>query len=304
MSGDRRRASWGERADAVRRLPLEEILSLCGGQRDRRDRHRWLSERGPISVTGSRFMNWREQTGGGGAIDLAMHLGGLSFREAVEWLERQFSVATPAPSATDSAASAAGDSAEPVTATSRLARPLRLPPLDAGNLPRICHYLTDQRHLRHELISSLVERHALYADACGNAVFLMERGKSRTAVGAELRGTSTSKWRGLAPGSRKDAGYFWMGQHSAGRIVLCESAIDAISCYQLLGGCICISTAGARASARWLPALLRCGYEVHNGFDDDEAGHAAARAMQRDYPPIHRLTPPAKDWNAALHRWA
>lgn len=256
-------------------------------------------------------MNWREQAGGGGAVDLVMHLCGLSFTEAVEWLERQFSAApsgsslpsfSPA-SATTSASPSDSDAATARIASSRPTSPLRLPLPDSGELERVCRYLTDERHLRRELIGALIQREALYADARGNAVFVMERGKSRTCVGAELRGTTTARWRGLAPGSRKDAGYFWIGQSLAHRIVLCESAIDAISCYQLLGACICISTAGARADARWLPALLRRGYEIHNGFDDDDAGHAAAAAMRRVYPIIQRLIPSAKDWNATLHRW-
>lgn len=249
-------------------------------------------------------MNWREQVGGGGAIDLAMHLCGLSFTEAVEWLERQFLPAMPACSAAASATSCGSGPAGPSNASSRPECPLLLPPPSAGKLAQVRRYLTDQRHLHCELISGLIQRKALYADAHGNAVFLMEYGKSRTLVGAELRGTTAARWRGLAPGSRKDAGFFWVGQRSASRIVLCESAIDAISCYQLLGGCICVSMAGARAGARWLPILLRRGCEVYNGFDTDDAGHAAARAMQQAYPLIQRLTPPAKDWNAALHRWA
>jgi hypothetical protein len=296
VSGDRRRPSWSDRAEAVRWVPLEEILSRCGGECDGRDRHRWITNRGPISVTGSRFMNWREQAGGGGSIDLVMHLCGLPFTEAVEWLERHFVLGTPAPFLPSSAASSG--------VPSRPAHSLRLPSPSARELEHVCCYLTDHRHLRRELVSALVQRKALYADARGNVVFLMERGKSRTPVGAELRGTTSARWRGLAPGSCKDSGYFWVGQGSARRIVLCESAIDAISCYQLLGSCICISTAGARADAHWLPTLLKRGYEIHNGFDDDDTGHSAARAMQQAYLLIHRLIPPAKDWNLALHRWA
>ena len=279
-------------------------MSVSGCRRDCRDRGRWVTERGSISVTGSRFMNWREQSGGGGAIDLVMHLWGLTFTEAVEWLERHFVRGTPTSFSTLSAVSSDGGSAAPPDASSRLNRPLHLPPPAAGQLAAVCRYLTDERHLRCELIDALVQRGALYADSRGNSVFLMERGKLRTPVGAELRGTTSSRWRGLAPGSCKDSGYFWVGEGSTHRIVLCESAIDAISCYQLLGGCICISTAGARADTGWLPTLLRRGYEIHNGFDDDDAGHSAARAMQQAYPLIHRLTPPAKDWNLALHRWA
>ena len=61
----------------------------------------------------------------------------------------------------------------------------------------------------------------------------MVAGKPNRPIGAELRGTGDRLWRGLAPGTRKDAGYFWIGHPGSTRIVLCESAIDAISCFQL-----------------------------------------------------------------------
>jgi hypothetical protein len=51
----------------------------------------------------------------------------------------------------------------------------------------------------------------------------------------------------MAPGTRKDLGYFWIGVQGFREIVLCESAIDAMSCFQLYPHRICISTAGVRA---------------------------------------------------------
>lgn len=295
----RRRSSpnWRERADAVRSLPLEDVLRLCGAERDGRDKQRWDTDRGAISVNGAQFMNWREHAGGGGAIDLVMHLTGMSFQEAVQWLERQ--PLSCLPTADDLPRASVG-----APSTSETHGQLQLPPSDPGKLAHVRDYLTTRRHLRGEIVQSLIQRGAFYADARRNAVFLMERGRHREPIGAELRGTAASGWRGLAPGSCKDDGYFWCGQQGVRRVILCESAIDAISCYQLLGACICISTAGARPRARWLPALLRRGYEVHNGFDNDDAGETAAAAMRQAYPTIHRMAPPAKDWNAALHRWA
>ena len=35
-------------------------------------------------------MNWNQGVGGGGAIDLAMHLNKLGFKAAVEWLCHRF----------------------------------------------------------------------------------------------------------------------------------------------------------------------------------------------------------------------
>ena len=130
----------------------------------------------------------------------------------------------------------------------------------------------------------------------------MVTGKVQRSIGAELRGTGRRAWRGLAPGTRKDAGYFWIGKstsHSK-RIVLCESAIDAISCYQLDPSRICLSTAGARSDAGWLVPLLSASYDIHCGFDDDEAGDTASCHMIRRHPSIRRLRPPAHDWNGSL----
>ena len=65
-------------------------------------------------------------------------------------------------------------------------------------------------------------------------------------VGAELRGTGPRVWRGMAPGARKDLGYFWIGAPGSREIVLCESAIDAISCCQMHPHRIGISTSRAK----------------------------------------------------------
>jgi hypothetical protein len=41
-----------------------------------------------------------------------------------------------------------------------------------------------------------------------NAVFLLVSGRAEHPVGAELRGSGPRIWRGLAPGTKKEAGYF------------------------------------------------------------------------------------------------
>jgi hypothetical protein len=76
------------RADAVRQIPLEAVLAFRGAVHDRHDRSKWHTERGPLSVTGSKFTNWHEGHGGGGAIDLVMHLAEVDVGTAVRWLEQ------------------------------------------------------------------------------------------------------------------------------------------------------------------------------------------------------------------------
>jgi hypothetical protein len=83
------------RADRLRALPLEAVLLRSGAIRDPADKAKWHTGRGVISITGAKFMNWNRSVGGGGAIDLAMHLGGLRFMEALEWLSRNFPALDP-----------------------------------------------------------------------------------------------------------------------------------------------------------------------------------------------------------------
>ena len=78
-----------EELDELRRLPLDSILLAAGAQPDRFDKARWHTAKGAISVTGMKFINWNQSIGGGGAIDLTMHVLGLSFVDAVKRLSAQ-----------------------------------------------------------------------------------------------------------------------------------------------------------------------------------------------------------------------
>ena len=300
------------KADRVRAIPLEVVLTSWAAVRDRSDKSRWHTSRGPLSVTGTKFYNWHTCQGGGGAIDLVVHLSGWDARQAIRWLDGQLD----SHAVEHAASSIHGPLRSTVPRSRRATRdhenrstPLCLPIPSLANLPRLRHYLIQKRAISATILDSLIDEGRLYADERGNAVFLMVAGKPNRPIGAELRGTGERVWRGLAPGSCKDAGYFWVGQRQAQHIVLCESAIDAMSCFQLqtqlptpllLGRCICISTAGVRSDAPWLRPLLARGYHLHCGFDSDEPGERASRQLIARHLSIQRLRPPAHDWNDAL----
>lgn len=328
------RDDFRRQADSVRAIPLEVVLRSWGAVRDRQDKSRWRTPRGPLSVTGTKFFSWRDCRGGGGAIDLVMHLAGWDARQAIGWLWGHLSHhvaganatvttrvdADPAssPDSTSNSASSFSRNVppghEPVGHPTRrdTRQPLHLPTPNPANLPRVRRYLIQQRGLSATILASLIDDGKLYADARGNAVFLMVAGKPNRPIGAELRGTGNRVWRGLAPGTCKNAGYFWIGNRGAKQIILCESAIDAISCFQLRtqlqgallrGDCICISTAGVRPDASWLAPLLARGYHIYCGFDADKPGEAASCQMITRHPSIQRLQPLAHDWNDALTNW-
>jgi hypothetical protein len=272
---------FGDRLDQLRRVPLPAVLRETGAQRDRYDKARWHTAKGAISITGMKFMNWHQSLGGGGAIDLAMHLNDLDFKRAVAWLQRHF----PIP-----------PDSEPPPAPRRLT----LPPPDRSQLSAVKHYLILDRAITPSLTDSLIASGKLYADRRGNAVFLL-LGKENTPVGAELRGTGPQRWRGMAPGSQKDLGYFSVQAQDATMVILCESAIDAISCFLLHPSSICLSTSGARPNPRWLPALLSQHLAVYCGFDSDAIGDAIAAQMMALHPSLRRLRPSQHDWNDILN---
>jgi len=275
------------------------VLTGWGAERDRNDKSQWRTERGPVSVTGAKFFNWHVHEGGGGAIDLVMHLGKMDYRTAVQWLQQHLGSA-PADRPSTSACPQPSPSSSPYLAAQAQRRGLRLPVANVAKLEQVRRYLTEQRCLAVAILKPLIDAGKVYADQRGNAVFLMVAGKPNRSIGAELRGTGKRVWRGLAPGTRKDTGYFWIGAGNSQKIVLCESAIDAISCFQLQSTCICISTAGVRSDPRWLHPLMARRYDIYCGFDDDEPGNAASSQMITRHPSIKRLRPPAHDWNDAL----
>lgn len=266
--------NWRARADRLRALPLPVVLAALEATSDPSDPAKWRTARGVLSVTGAKFINWNQGVGGGGAIDLVMHIHQVGFGQALQWLEDRFG--TPAP-------------ARPASLFTVPA--WRLPPPAGHHWPRVERYLVDERKLPRSLLTPLVQAQIIYADSRANAVFLLGDTPA-TAIGAELRG--------MAPGSRKDLGCFSVSAASVQAIVLCESAIDALSCHALHPAYRCVSTSGARPDPAWLSALLRLGLPTFCGFDHDPTGDAMAQRMSELHPSVRRLRPPAKDWNDAL----
>jgi len=273
-----------KKATFVRDIELRMVLKQTGAVTDKKDPAKWHTEQGLLSVNGQKFFNWTKNVGGGGAIDLIIHLHQVDFIKAVSWLAEHFALPKRVLN-------------EEKTSTHK---PLVLPKSHPEGLPQIIRYLTSERCLPQTLIQSLIDSNNLYADDRANAVFLL-LGKRKTVVGAEIRGTTTDKpWHALAPGSKKDSGFFYVKSDISSQVMICESAIDALSYYSLNPDCIAISTAGAHPNPSWLSSLIKRGYKVFCGFDADKTGDLMAQQMMTFYPIIERLRPKKHDWNDVL----
>lgn len=267
--------------NSLRNTSLAPLLERLGAEPDPKDKHNWRTPVGRITVTGPKFFNHDEGTGGGGAIDLVMHILQADFREAVRFLggipstQRRLPTANP-----------------PVTPGARSLVPFPV----QENWIHVRDYLTRIRKISGTLVDSLHREGALYADKYRNAVFLSETGN-----GAELRGTGSMSFHGY----RGEKAPFRLSGVETD-LFFVESAIDAMSLRELafpgtilsFGGCAkgLIQNYGREAREK--------GLRILGGFDNDRAGESFFEALREAVPDAVRILPKGKDWNEELLRVA
>ncbi len=289
-------------ADAVRDADLAVVAAQLGLQQDRHDKRKWKDAAHSISINDGKFMDWLAEKGGGGAIDLVMHVRQVDFKAAVAWLSGQ-----PLPVMEQPRSPAPP-------------RPLILPQRDATQWATVQHYLVETRGLPAAMIDGLHAKGLIYADDRGNAVFLRYADTSNgqfwtrgEPTGANLRGTHPRQpFHQLASGSARENGWFWLGagKGEVRRVVLTESAIDAMSLATLergklpqqSGRLIYLSTDGAGAiPVAALQAVIQQGGQVVAAFDADKAGEKMAWRVAQAVPGVQRMIPAyGKDWNERL----
>ena len=277
---------YSDRDELTRRardVSLVDILAFLHATVDQDDPKRWHTSIGPISINESKFYCWTHQRGGGGAIDIVMLILNFDFAEAREWILSRFALSM---------------NAQVTPLKSSLCA--TIPQVSSRNLQHVVDYLTQQRGLLENNLSPLIDKGVLYADDKKNAVFVL-LGKEKSIVGSELRGTGPVNYKGLSKGSKRTHGFFYAGPENAKYCILCESAIDTISCQILFPGWLSISTSGAWASPPYLPRLLNRGIQVFCGFDNDSVGHSNADKMIQSHSKVIRMVPAGKDWNSDLH---
>jgi len=298
----------------VRGIDLEDTMRALGGEQDRYDTHKWQVAGEHISINGEKFYNHDRQSGGGQSIDLVMHVGGYTFKQAVAYLTHE---AGP-DLAVAAAAQYGARQGQEIVERERDAPARFIPPArDEGRWPQVRAYLTEERAIPRGMLDELHARGTLYADRRANAVFVRTDAEDQ-AVGASLRGTLPgSQFQALALGSRRDAGHFSfsVGEPAPYRVPqyhIAESPIDALSRAALAlhagerGEFTFVSNDGhGELPRRQIEEWLARGALVHCGFDNDAGGDKLWAQVQEAYPraeAIVRERPPAgaKDWNDAL----
>ena len=232
---------------------------------------------GRMTVTGPKFYNHDAKIGGGGAIDLVMHLRQVDFREAVRYLVGVSGVL-----------GASRAAIPPVSPEKKSQVPFPV----SEHWCCVREYLSGIRQISGALVDFLHQEGVLYADKFKNAVFLSEERK-----GAELRGTGSISFHGY----RGEKSPFRINGFGA-EIAFVESAIDAMSLRDLGFSGTILSFGGC---ARGLIQRYGCeaeqkGLKVWGAFDNDQAGETFFDALKEANPGAGRIRPKGKDWNEEL----
>lgn len=290
---------YAELTQRVRELPLDRVVYELGLVPDKKDKHKWKGEHHTISITGSKFYDWKAMKGGGGAIDLVIQVNECDFKQAVVWLSDRFGEKAAIEAVSHQVRKIVQD--EPV-------REFIPPAVNDRKWSGVKGYLTRQRKLPSSLVDQLHGSGLIYADQRQNAVFLRRSLAGSKVTGASLRGTAgaNNTFKGLAKGSRRSQGWFYFEQgeqrgDSIKRVVLVESPIDAMSLAVLERSdsrkTLYLSADGAGE----LPFEFLQGVEkVEIAFDNDDKGKQMAKRIKSKLSEAVIKTPKSVDWNQDL----
>jgi 5S rRNA maturation endonuclease (ribonuclease M5) len=230
-----------------------------------------------------------------------MHVNECDFKQALAWLNDRFGEGATLTAATYKT--------REIIQTEQL-QPFMTPTPDEDKWLIVKTYLTRERRLPSSLVDNLHKQGLVYADSKQNAVFLRRSLDELSITGATKRGTTgaDNAFKGLALGSKRNAGWFHFGQGGQSsdpiqRAVLVESPIDAIS-FTVLDRTdsrktIYLSTDGAgTVPLEFLRQLPNKSVVV--AYDNDEAGNLMAQGVMEQLPNSVRRLPKTQDWNQEL----
>lgn len=310
------RHSLKQQADQLRDLPLDLVAWHLGLDRDPIQDNRWKGEKHIINIDKTKFHDFHptQSKGGGGAIDLVMHVNDCDFRQALAWLHDRFKSDGMHRAVKAYAATQATD----IVATEPI--PQFVPPKeDRSKWQFVRDYFRKVRGLPAPLTATLHTRGLLYGDDQQNAVFLMRSlptaqfDVQAATTGAFLRGTlgQDNAFKGYAKGTKRADGYFYFdlgtdSTDSVQKVVLSKSPMDALSCAALS-----IYTHGGSEATRTMflavdsPKNLPLDFlenipSITVAIDNDSAGRDTGEAIKELLPQTTVVQPKAMDWNAEL----
>ncbi|MFB2920234.1 MULTISPECIES: MobV family relaxase [Aerosakkonema] len=184
----------------------------------------WRGHGYQFNITDSQFYDLAGSKHGNSAIDLVMQVNQCRLEQAQAWLADRFGLSGMLRAVTHYAR----EQAQQIIAVEPT--PSFVPPESVeSRWTAVENYLIRERHLPKNLVNALHQRGLIYADGSGNAVFVMRELQGQV-TGAIVWGTESQR---LAPGSKRSAGWFWVGlggseDSSIQRVALAASPMMAL----------------------------------------------------------------------------
>jgi Plasmid recombination enzyme len=285
------KAKYEKLVDPLRSVPLEKVAEELCLESDR-SRSTWRHEAHQIRINGTQFYDWHESQmkGGGGAIDLVMHVNRSDFKSAVAWLDDRFGEEAVQIAASHHAQVLAQEAERP-----RFEPPIPSPEQWAS----VREYYVSQQ-LPGGLIDGLHDQGLLYADDEGNAVFLQRDFETKEVTGAYRQ--SGDSFSGTVLGSDRGRGRFYclLGGELTGeveRVVVAQRPIDALALGMMEGmpeqRTMYLSADGALPMAflQQFPAD-----RVRVAMNRDEVGRRLAEEAKEALPDVRQVMPEQGDW--------
>jgi Toprim-like/Protein of unknown function (DUF3991) len=296
-------------ADQVRDTPLRDVLTHYGFDVRREGiTLRAKTERHNIVITGSRWFDNKANVGGGGAIDLVMHIG-VDFSVACRSLADEFRPLAAGQANLSFPSSSGWQTAPEKKSFEELIALYAV--RDDSNWPVARAYLSETRMIEPAIVDELHAVGSIYAnDHLPNpSLVFLHRDPHSKVRGATLRDTRHQSAFRPCLGNKLTA-WFAVGNFAkAERIVAVESPIDALSYYSLFAG-RCDALAVVSCAGSTVPhELMFQAYDRRQSFvvafDNDfagERGWAKAWDDTVDWAGFRLLSecPKQKDWNDDL----
>jgi hypothetical protein len=287
------KAKYEALIDPLRSLPLEQIAeALCLEFRS----GKWCQEEHQIRINGMQFYDWHESQmqGGGGAIDLVMHVLRSDFKSAVAWLADRFG---------ETAVEIAGSYHAQMVAQEAEIPGFAAPDEAPEQWPTIRADFVSQQ-LPGALLDQLHEQGLLYADEQGAAIFVQRDLQSRSVTGAYR--LSRDGFSGTLLGSDRAKGrFYWLRGGAATdavqQVVVGQTPIDALA-IGLIEPLPKVRTMYLSADGTLPLAYLQglAAKQVRVALNRDAVGQQLAEVMREGLPKVKVVWPEQVGWMESL----
>jgi Plasmid recombination enzyme len=292
------REKYGQLVDPLRLVSLEKVAEALCLESDHQARPTWRHQGHQIRINGTQFYDWHEtqMKGGGGAIDLVMHVHQSDFKSAVAWLSDRFGEEMMIKAGSEYAKLAAQEAGSPRFE----------PPTPAvEKWAEVRSYFVGQQ-LPGGLIDALHDQGLLYADGEGNAVFLQRDLHSQEVTGAYRQ--NGDSFSGTVLGSDRERGrFYWLrgGQpeDAVKQVVVGQTPMDAVA-IGVMRPVPAVKTMYLSVDGVMPTEYLReCApNKVTVAMNQDELGQHLVRQAQEELSQVRQIRPKQVDWMEELKR--